>query len=391
MLKGKRLLCAGLAVLVLLSLGFLLVRLTEGQEASGPARFFDTAQPPRGKIRLTIFYPSVGSLKDLVAVRNQGFVPYQDLEVVGVHHERERTNYAESEKYVKDNGLDWIHFHTIQGEIGLDTIYKKNGLSAELEKIFGLSDGVLFFGGPDIVPAAYGEEMGLLTVVTDPYRHYLELTAIFHLLGGSQDPSFQAYLEKRPDFPILGICLGMQSLNVGTGGTLVQDIPTETYGARTVEDVIRLGRDAWHTNPFPKLVPLERGLIPYMLHPIKPAAEGKLVKALGLKPDDRPYIMSAHHQAAEKIGRGFKVIATSLDGKVVEAIEQEKYPNVLGVQFHPEFAMLWDATPKYRMEPGDKVSFGCRTILEQNPPSFEFHKRLWGWFFAALKIGGHHT
>jgi len=384
-IKGKKLLMAGLAVLALLTLGVLVARLVEGQEAPDPARFFDTARPPQGKVRLVIFYPSLGSLRDLVAVRGQGFIPYENLEVVGVRHERERTDYAAAEKYVLNNNLDWIHFHTIRGDIGLDTLYKSNAVSAELERIFDLSDGVLFFGGPDIVPAAYGEEMGLLTVVTDPYRHYIELTAVFHLLGGAQDPKFEAYLEARPDFPVMGICLGMQTLNVGTGGTMVQDIPTEIYGARTVEDVIRLGRDAWHTNPNPKMAPLERGLLPYNMHPIRLAAEGKLVKALGLQPEDKPYIMSAHHQAEEKLGQGMRIIATSLDGKVTEAIEHEKYPNVLGVQFHPEFSILWDATPKYKLAPGDKTAFGCRTVLEDNPPSFEFHRKLWGWFFAALK------
>lgn len=353
--------------------------------AQAPERFFDTASAPQGKVRLTIFYPSTGSLKALVAVKEQGFIPYDNLEIVGVHHERERTNYAESEKFVKDNNLDWIHFHTIQSDVGLDTLFKKNAVSAELEKIFSLSNGIIFFGGPDIMPAAYGEETSLQTNINDPYRHYIELTAIFHLLGGFQDPSFKAYLEKRPDFAVLGICLGMQSLNVGTGGTLVQDIWQETYLARTVEDAIRLGPFQWHTNPYPKTAPLERSLIPYMLHPIRPAESGKLVTALGLNPADRPYVMSAHHQSAEKIGRGFKVIATSVDDKVVEAIEHEKYPNILGVQFHPEFPMLWDAAPKYKVAPEDEDFFACRTVLEKNPPSFEFHKRLWGWFFSALK------
>ncbi|MCX6561084.1 MAG: gamma-glutamyl-gamma-aminobutyrate hydrolase family protein [Candidatus Aminicenantes bacterium] len=373
----KRIILGGVVMIAVIA--------TAAFAAQAPARFFDTAQAPQGKVRLAVFYPSVGSLKALIAVKDQGFIPYADWEIVGVHHERERTNYAEAEKFVKDNNLDWIHFHTIQADIGLDSLYKKNAASAELEKIFDLSSGIVFNGGPDIVPAAYGEEMSLHTVVTDPYRHYIELTAIFHLLGGSQDPAFKAYLEKRPDFPILGICLGMQSLNVGTGGTLIQDIWSESYFARTVQDAIRLGSFAWHTNPYPKLAPLEKSLIPYMLHPIRLAETGKLVVALGMKPDALPYVMSAHHQSAEKIGKGFKVIATSVDGKVVEAIEHEKYPNVLGVQFHPEFPMLWDATPKYKVAPDDKNLFACRTILEKNPPSFEFHKKLWGWFFAALK------
>jgi hypothetical protein len=47
--------------------------------------------------------------------------------------------------------------------------------------------------------------------------------------------------------------------------------------------------------------------------------------------------------------------------------------------------MLWDAVPRYKITPQDKEPFGCRTVLEHNPPSFDFHERLWGWFFKALK------
>ena len=51
-------------------------------------------------------------------------------------------------------------------------------------------------------------------------------------------------------------------------------------------------------------------------------------------------------QMVDKLGEGIKIAATSLDGKVVEAIEHRKYPSVLGVQFHPEFPILWDQTKK---------------------------------------------
>jgi putative glutamine amidotransferase len=95
--------------------------------------------------------------------------------------------------------------------------------------------------------------------------------------------------------------------------------------------------------------------------------------------------MSAHHQAADKLGKGFKVAATSLDGKIVEAIEHVKFPNVLGVQFHPEFPMLWEAEPKVKFTPQDKDLFGIKTYLEAHPPSVEFHKKLWQWFFDKVK------
>ena len=82
---------------------------------------------------------------------------------------------------------------------------------------------------------------------------------------------------------------------------------------------------------------------------------------------------------------GFKVIATSLDDKIIESIEHETFPNVFGVQFHPEYRKLWDTTPEFKIAPQDPDMFGYRTFLEANPPSFEFHKKLWTWFFTKVK------
>ena len=265
--------------------------------AQTPARFFDTAAAPQGK-RLTVFYPSVGTLKALLALKEQGLVPVSDLEIVGVRHLKEKTDYAEAEKFVREKKLDWIKFHTVTADLAPETIFKPNAASAELEKIFALSSGIIFFGGPDIVPALYGEKTGLLTVIDDPWRHFLELTAVFHLLGGSQDPVFKGYLEKRPDFAVLGICLGMQTLNVGAGGTLIQDIWTDIYHLKTFEDAVALGQPAWHTNPHRRIDVLDKNLFPYMLHPVRFAGASRIAAALGLQPADTPYVMSAHHQSA---------------------------------------------------------------------------------------------
>jgi len=358
---------------------------TPAPPAAPAPRFFDTAVEPHAKPRLTVLYPSVCTLKALVALKERGLLPAADLEVVGVHHAKEKTNYKDAYKYVQDQHIEWIKFHTVSAEIGPADLYKPNAVTKEFEAIFAKSDGLIFFGGPDIMPAAYGEKTHLLTAIEDHYRHYLELSFVFHLLGGSQNDGAKAFLEGRPKFPVLGICLGSQTLNVGTGGTLVQDIWTETYGKSYVEDITALGQPNWHTNPWRKLDPLDRKLLPYMLHPIKLVDGSKLAAGLGLKPADQPYIMSAHHQAAGKIGKGFKVAATSLDGKVVESIEHQKFPNVLGVQFHPEFPMLWDAKTQYRFTPQDKDLFTVNGFLKAHAPSLEFHKKLWTWFFDKVK------
>jgi putative glutamine amidotransferase len=363
---------------------FALALLTAGLWAQTPERFFDTAGAPSDRARLVIFYPSLGTIKDLVALKDNGLFPADKLEVVGVYHEKERTNYKESIKFARDNNLVWLKFHQVTADLSLSSLFKKNACTQEFETIFKKSDGIIFFGGPDIPPAVYGQKTNLMTGIDDPYRHFFELSCIFHLLGGSQNAAFKGLLESRPDFPILGICLGSQSLNVGTGGTLVQDIWSEVYGKKFLEDVVDLGQANWHANPHRRLHPENKSLLSYMLHPIQLNGKGKFCTDLGFKPDDEPYIMSAHHQMADKLGKDFRVAATSLDGKVTEAIEHERYPNVLGVQFHPEFSMLWNTEPKYKFTPQDKELTAVKTYLENHSPSFEFHKKLWAWFTQKL-------
>ena len=352
--------------------------------AQTPPRYFDTAAAPSAIVRLAIGYPSEGTLKDIVALKKQGFLPAEKFEIVGIYHAKERTKYKEAQKLVLDRKIDWVHFHEIAAEIGPADLYKANAASKEFADIIRKSDGLILFGGPDIPPAAYGEKTELLTVIMDPYRHYMELSLVFHLLGGSQDGAFKGLLEDRPDFPVLGICLGEQTLNAGTGGTLVQDIWADIYGRKFFEDVIAMGRPNWHTNPWRDLHPEMEDLLRYMLHPIQFRPGSKFVAEMGFKSADQPYIMSAHHQSVGKIGKDFKVAATSLDGKVVEAIEHVKYPNVLGVQFHPEFSILWETEPKYKFTPADKDLFAVNEYLRSHSPSLEFHKKLWKWFFSIV-------
>lgn len=368
-----------------------LIVLTAIASIAGPAmgqtapRYFDTAGAPDGIKRLAVCYPSKGTIEDILALKNEGLLPAEKFEIVGVFHAKERTNYREAQKLVAERKLDWFHFHEITADLSPADLFKPNAASKDFAEIIAKSDGIIFFGGPDIPPVAYGEKTSFLTVITDPFRHYMELSLIFHLLGGSQDDSFKGFLETRPDFPVLGICLGEQTLSSGTGGTLYQDIQSEIYHRAFWEDVIAAGQPNWHTNPWTRVEPRDRAVMGYMLHPIELGEKSKLVSALGFKPADRPYIMSAHHQAVDKIGKGLVVAATSLDGKVIEAVEHKRFPNVLGVQFHPEFSMLWDKEPKYKFTPADKDLFAVRTFLESHRPSLDFNQRIWKWFLGLLK------
>ena len=261
-------------------------------------------------------------------------------------------------------------------------------MSEELIKIFSYSDGLILFGGDDIPPAVYGEKTSLLADIGTPYRSFLETTIVFHLLGGWQDKNFEPYLESFPEFPILGLCLGSQSINVGTGGTLFQDIPSEIYGKTQVEDIIAMTGENWHENPYSDLFPQD--FRSSNMHRIKLAEDGKFILDWGFKKEDLPCVYSSHHQAIRKLGKGIRTIATSLDGKVIEAIEHDRFPNVLGVQFHPESRNIWDATRKSRLTPDDKEETSLLSILESNPPSLGFHKKLWSWFSQKLKASHKH-
>jgi len=336
------------------------------------------------KVHLTVLYPSEGSMKVLKVLREQGFLDIEDLCVVGVYHTQEKTDYSKAMDYVKKEKMDWVTFLELTGDLHKNNLFQNNPLSSEFEKIFESSDGIILFGGADIPPYIYDHQTNLHTQITSPIRSFLETSFVFHLLGGFQDSSFSPLLESRPEFPVLGICLGLQSLNVGTGGSLIQDIWSEIYTSTYFEEVIKLGSDAWHTNPYARLYP-ERGYFPINLHPIKLREDGMLVSRMGMKEKDTPYVLSSHHQMTKNIGKGFRVIATSMDEKVVEAIEHEIYPNVLGLQFHPETPRIWASPKKTRFTPDDAEETTLLEFLDGKPPSVKFHKRIWAWFTQALK------
>jgi putative glutamine amidotransferase len=350
--------------------------------AQEAARYLDKAPAQEASVRLVIFNPETFNIRALVTLRKNGTLDVPNLTVIGVYHVRQTGNFAGSRQYVVDNGLDWFKFHEISAVVEEKALFGKNAWTPDFELIIKKADGVIFFGGPDIPPAVFGEKTNLLTEISDPYRHWLEASAVFHLLGGFQDEKHVPLLKARPGFPVLGICLGHQTLNVGTGGTLVQDIWSEVYAKTTVEDVIELGAEHWHNSPFRRIHPLER-LIGYNFHSIDLDGGSLFVKAMGFKTADHPRILSSHHQAVGKPGKGLVAAAWSRDRRVVEAVQHTTFPNVLGVQFHPEHPLLFDAEPQHRQKPGDEPT-SFRAILEGTPPSLEFNQAIWGWFGARL-------
>jgi putative glutamine amidotransferase len=118
--------------------------------------------------------------------------------------------------------------------------------------------------------------------------------------------------------PVLGICRGEQVLNVAFGGTLYQDIPSQVKSKTPVKHRQNAPREyGTHT------ITVKRGTTLY-----------GILKDI-LEKEDTYRVNSYHHQAVKDVAPGFVVSALARDG-IVEAIEMEDNPRVLGVQFHPE-------------------------------------------------------
>ena len=186
-------------------------------------------------------------------------------------------------------------------------------------ELLDLLDGLILAGGNDIDPACYGADPHPETHHTMPERDRSELA----LARGA--------LER--DMPILGICRGMQLINVAFGGTLTQHLPDE-LGHEEHRRTLGSFDDADHD---------------VRLTPGSLAARAAGEELHGTK--------SHHHQGVAIIGAGLEVTGHSVLDDLPEAIEAPGHRFVLGVQWHPEadersrvFGALVDQATAYRAE-----------------------------------------
>ncbi|MBS3985243.1 MAG: gamma-glutamyl-gamma-aminobutyrate hydrolase family protein [Selenomonadales bacterium] len=210
---------------------------------------------------------------------------------------------------------DWQEQRHRQNDTYINAIKKAGGLpvllpcltgEADLAAHLDLVDGLLVAGGPDADPVFFGEEpeegLGNVNPCMDAY----ELPVIAMAL--------------RRDMPVLGICRGVQMLNIAAGGSVIQHLPA------AVRRVLK------HQQSAPRS---------YVTHAIDIAAGTLLSRILG---EGTTRVNSFHHQAVGRVALGFCVSAVAPDG-VVEAIESTEHKFALGVQWHPE--CMWDATPNF--------------------------------------------
>jgi putative glutamine amidotransferase len=170
--------------------------------------------------------------------------------------------------------------------------------AAEPDAVLDVLDGLILAGGADVDPGSYGAEPHRCTTSTRPERDAAEI------------PLARRAVER--DVPLLGICRGMQLLNVARGGTLIQHLP----------DDLGHGDHRRHLGSFDDADHDVR-LAPGSL---AARACGELVHAT----------KSHHHQAVDRLGDGLVASGWSELDDLVEAVEAPDSRWVLGVQWHPE-------------------------------------------------------
>ncbi|MBI4785588.1 MAG: gamma-glutamyl-gamma-aminobutyrate hydrolase family protein [Chloroflexi bacterium] len=199
----------------------------------------------------------------------------------------------------------WTYPHALETAGGAPVLIPLRLAEDTLRAIYARLDGLLFAGGVDVHPKEFGEDTQPFCGEIMPERDAVELKLIRWAL---QDKK-----------PLLGICRGIQMINVAAGGSLYQDIPAQIPNA--------LHHSHRPGDPYDLRV-----------HSIEIDPQSRLARAIGTQ----AHVNSLHHQSLKEIASGFHIVARAPDG-IVEAIEADDDRFALGVQFHPEWLADQDA------------------------------------------------
>jgi putative glutamine amidotransferase len=195
--------------------------------------------------------------------------------------------------------LSYIYITAIQAAGGMAVMIPPDPeLEQDPDQILDLIDALILAGGTDIDPSFYGAERHPETQQTAPKRDAVELA-----------------LTRRAwerDLPVLGICRGMQLINVALGGTLVQHLPDE------------FGHEDHRRVP---------GSFDEADHDVRLTAGSLAARAAG---ETVHVTKSHHHQGIAALGEGLEITGRATLDDLPEAVEAPSRRFVLGVQWHPE-------------------------------------------------------
>ena len=335
-------------------------------------------------ITIGMTHPTPDQIENINVLYQSDLINLKKIKLMCIYNENELTNYKKSYEYVKSRNLTWVEFFKVKGIEKPENLFKRNIWTEQFKTLFNKLDGIIFTGGMDIPPIIYKSKNNLLTYATTPVRILYEVSFLYHLIGGYQKSDLEPFLNKRQNFVILGICLGHQMMNVAAGGSMYQDIPTEIYNVKFIEDLIKLPEDMIHSSSYYKLLyPLKARRISPHFHRIRLLKNRFFNKELKFKTKYNPYILSSHHQAVKKTGKNLVVTALSMDNKIIEGVQHKIYKNVIGIQFHPEYRNLYKKGIYFLKDTSMKLINLKEYLI--NTKSMKFHKEIWNWFSNALK------
>lgn len=159
------------------------------------------------------------------------------------------------------------------------------------------AQGLILCGGEDIEPSRYGKSDDDRVCTCNPERDAAEWE--------------YAHIAQRRNIPILGICRGMQLLNVYFGGTLIMDIPLSRRTA--IEHGKTNNEDAWHSIEWQSTA-----------------------QTIHLSTAEHRSVNSAHHQAIDVLAPSFRTLAYAENGIIEAVMSTDNSSFLLGVQWHPE-------------------------------------------------------
>ncbi|WP_298490380.1 gamma-glutamyl-gamma-aminobutyrate hydrolase family protein [uncultured Chloroflexus sp.] len=214
------------------------------------------------------------------------------------------------------------YLRAIEAAGGIPLIISLTDDLSAVRVLYDLCAGILLPGGGDVDPAYYGEVPHPQLGPVDPQRDAVEIALARWAAADGK--------------PLLGICRGLQVINVALGGSLYQDIPAQFE--TTIDHRANTRTRAWTD----------------LTHPLTITTSSRLATVLSV---EQIGCNTMHHQAIKTLAPGLRPVAYAPDG-IIEAVETTGDHYLLAVQCHPEH--LWDSSePRWQALFADFIA-ACR-------------------------------